>query len=473
MPYRSNSELPAAVKTALPEAAQTIWRKAFMSIYADDPEASEESMFKRAWGAVKNAGWKPGGEGKKWTHDSEPNERVSIDSSRILFDLAFADDQASLDARFQPRKTSEGYLVAFPRVARVGIQEYTGDETGRPEMDVVRVYRPENEVFAKDSLASYAHRPVTNDHPPVLVGPDNWKRYGAGQLGEDVLRDGDFVRVPLVLMDRAAIRDYENGKTQLSLGYTMDLVWGAGTTPSGETYDATMKRIRANHLALCDAARGGSALAIGDKGEQTMTLKTIVVDGLSVEVSDMAANVVTRQIDRLTADAAKLTQQLADADKARKDLEATSATQIAKDKTALEAKDAEIAALKKQLEDAKVSPAQLDQMVKDRAEVAAKAKAIIGDKLVIDGRSVTDIRRQVVDAKLGDAAKGWTDDQVLSAFASFAADTGRQIQQSNNLNGNNLVNVLSNPVNDAASDKAYSEYVTQLQDAYKKPYPTQ
>ena len=41
--------------------------------------------------------------------------------------------------------TTEGYLKAQPRIARTGIQLYKGDECGRPDVDVVRVYRPEFE----------------------------------------------------------------------------------------------------------------------------------------------------------------------------------------------------------------------------------------------------------------------------------------------------------------------------------------
>jgi hypothetical protein len=139
-----------------------------------------------------------------------------------LRDTIFIDDAARV------RITGDGYLVAAPRVARTGIQLYSGSEVGKPEMKVVRVFRSEDEVFKKDSMHSYAHKPFTNDHPPEPVTADNWKKYSVGDLGEDVARDGEFVRVPLVMMDKAAINDYRDGKRELSLGYTCDLAVDTG-----------------------------------------------------------------------------------------------------------------------------------------------------------------------------------------------------------------------------------------------------
>lgn len=178
--------------------------------------------------------------------------------SRIFFEQLQLDEDANL------RYTTDGYLVAYPRVARSGIQLYKGYEVGRDDLESVRIYRPSDEVFSPDSLHSYAHRPVTNNHPPVPVNSKNWRKYVVGSTGDEVLRDGQFVRVPTVLMDSDVISDYKDGKRQLSLGYTMDLVWGAGVTDDGEKYDAKQTNIRANHLAIVSAARGGPMLKIGD-----------------------------------------------------------------------------------------------------------------------------------------------------------------------------------------------------------------
>lgn len=163
------------------------------------------------------------------------------------------------------RRTEDGYVAAFARVARTGIQEYKGYELGRPELDVVRVYRPPEEVFHADALKSFAHRPLTLKHPPVPVTAKNWKKYSRGQTGGEVVRDGEFVRVPMVMMDQALIDAYErDGIKQLSMGYSTDIKWRTGVTDAGEKYDAVQTAIRGNHLAIVPDARGGDKLAIGD-----------------------------------------------------------------------------------------------------------------------------------------------------------------------------------------------------------------
>lgn len=55
MPYDSNQDLPPAVTDNLPDAAQSIWRSAFNS--AIEQGQSEESAFRIAWNAVKDAGY--------------------------------------------------------------------------------------------------------------------------------------------------------------------------------------------------------------------------------------------------------------------------------------------------------------------------------------------------------------------------------------------------------------------------------
>ena len=307
MPYKSNSELSKAVQTALPAEAQTIFRKAFNAILAKNPDMSEERAFKQAWGAVRKAGWEPGPD-KKWVHGKDAAFQVS--------------ELVALDSTANLRKTSDGYLIAYPRVARTGIQLYKGSEVGRPEMDEVRVYRSPEEVFAKDSIRSYAYKPMTNGHPPGLVTADTWRKYAVGHTGEEILKDGEHIRVPLVLMNSQAIKDVENGKSQLSLGYLMELDWGAGTTDEGEEYDAQQRGIRANHLALVDAARGGPMLNIGDHGRSieaaskrrpAMDERTnsvlVAVDGIQIETNDMGRQIITKYLNSMQKQIERLARE--------------------------------------------------------------------------------------------------------------------------------------------------------------------
>lgn len=365
------------------------------------------------------------------------------------------EDRAVL-AQSSIRRTAGGYLAAQARVARTGIQIYAGREVGRSDLEKVRVYRPESEVFRRDAMTSLAHRPITSDHPPVPVTADNWKKYAIGHVGDEVVRDGHFVRVPMLVMDADSIRRIENdGTRELSVGYVCDIAWEAGISPTGEEYDAIQRNIKVNHIAVVKSARGGSDLRIGDaeghscpecgakwsgpskkcpecgyvvkdsaadavaadrmrhdgdnEGDERM--KTIVVDGISLEMPETAAAVVDKVI-----------KTLADQLKGASDSKSSADAQVATLTTQLAAKDAEIVTLKKQVDDSQISPQKLDELVKSRAAVVDKAKKLLGDKLIIDGKSEHEIRKQVVDSVVGDAAKGWDENQIAASFVAIAAD---------------------------------------------------
>jgi hypothetical protein len=185
-------------------------------------------------------------------------------ADKALFDLALEDGK--------PVRTKDGYLKAFARIARTGIQTYKGHELGRPEMDEVKVYRPETEVFSIDAMKSMANKPLTLHHPRENVAATNWRHYTVGHTGEDVVRDGEHVRVPLMLCDGAAINAaMHDGVKQLSVGYSADINWAEGTTPEGEPYHATQSGIDANHVAIVPNARGGEQLRLGDDDRATVT----------------------------------------------------------------------------------------------------------------------------------------------------------------------------------------------------------
>jgi len=324
----------------------------------------------------------------------------------------FFTDTVTLDGT---RRTKDGYLVASARMSRTGIQDYAGFEVGRPDMDRVRVYRPPEEVFHADSLASIPHKPLTNNHPPKGVTADTWKKESVGFIGETVARDGQFVRVPMLMADQAAIADYEAGKRELSAGYDCELDWTPGTAPDGQVYDAVQREIRINHVALVDAGRAGKDCRIGDqrasdhgKGTQDMTLQKLTVDGISIEMSDTAVQVVSKLIkDHGTAISAK-------------DGEITALKkQLADQGEAIKTKDGEITALKAQIPDA----AALDVRAAERADTIGKAKAILGDNFDATGKTDADIRKAVVEAKLGDAAKGMDDAGISGAFKVIANQT--------------------------------------------------
>lgn len=285
------------------------------------------------------------------------------------------------------RVTQDGYLAAVARVARSGVQEYLGSEVGRPDLRMVRVYRPPSSVFDGATMKSFAHRPMTLGHPAETVDSSNWKKLAIGYTGGEVVRDGDHVAVPLLMADQAAISAYtDGGVRELSMGYTAELSFESGTTPEGEAYDAIQTDIRNNHLALVSRARGGAALHIGDtdnpKGNQAMPeqTRTITLDGLPVVTTDAGAAAIEKLQSNITTMTANFDSQLAVKD------------------AAIDALKAENDALKARVLDQNA----IDARVRERTELLDRARRVFDTDYT--GKSDQEIRSIAVAGKFGDAA---------------------------------------------------------------------
>lgn len=312
----------------------------------------------------------------------------------------------------EARITRDGYLVAEALVARANnVQTYTAGELGlsdRAASDVIRVFRSEAEVFATDAVQSAAHRPITVDHPASNVTAENWRRLGVGDIGGEVMRDGEFIRVPIKIMDAQAVEAARTTHQEFSLGYSADLDMTPGKFGDQE-FDASMKNIRVNHLALCGTARGGPELRIVDERtplrDQEKTMKIKIGDA-EVDLSDGAA--VALAVGGLNA-------KLTDAETAVGKLTADLATA----NTTVQTRDGEIVAINSKLKDAEVTPAKLQEMAAARAKVVDAAKKIAPAITIGDADTDAQIRRAAVAAKLGDAAKDMTDAAIDGAFVAL------------------------------------------------------
>ncbi len=130
-----------------------------------------------------------------------------------------------------------------------------------------------------------------------------------------------------------------------------------------------------------------------------MTLKTVTVDGIPVEVTDQGATVIGTLQQRLADAVSKLT-----------------ATETAH-QTALAAKDAELAKKDAEIDATKakvLSDADLDKRVQARGDLIATARTIAKD-VKTDGLSDAAIRKAVVVAKIGDAAVADKSDAYIDA----------------------------------------------------------
>lgn len=324
------------------------------------------------------------------------------------------------------RKTADGYLIAEAFAVRTGIQNYSGSEVGLMDRDVVRVYRPEDEVRATESLRTFSHAPITLGHPDKVTA-DNWRDLAKGEVSTEAEWDGNKIKLPLIVKDAEAIAAIEAGTRELSAGYTCALDFTDGVTPDGEAYDAVQRNIRINHIAIVPRGRAGSECRIGDadarwgaspitfdRKDDDMTdnvkTRTVLIDGLSVETTDAGAHA----LEKLQKDMAAQAKALSDAE--------------AKHDKAIADKDAEIDKIKGQLDAANekiLDDAALDQRVADRAELIGKAGSIAKD-VAVKGLSDADIRKAVVTKVLGDAAVADKSDAYIEArFDVLAEDAAK------------------------------------------------
>lgn len=161
-------------------------------------------------------------------------------------------------------ETGEGFLICrnVP-IARTGEQEYLGTEIGLDDAAPVKVMRSEEEVFSPATLASFEGKPVTDDHPPDLLDPDTAGQFAKGHA-QNVRRgtgeQSGYIVADLHIQDSELIREIQNGKREVSCGYTCEYV------PNGDgTY--SQKDIRGNHVAVVENGRAGHKAAIMDSNK--------------------------------------------------------------------------------------------------------------------------------------------------------------------------------------------------------------
>ena len=351
----------------------------------------------------------------------------------------FRHDLAPLN---HPRKLANGSLVADALLTRIGIFSYINDDGSTR-----RELRLPEEVFSTDALASLAMLPVTVDHPPEEISPANAKQYTVGTVGENVKRDGDFVRAPLVIFDAAAIEAVNTGKRQVSVGYHLDL----DETPGewrGERYDAVQRNIRGNHLAIVDQGRAGPAAAIRIDTREIETMK-IRISGTEYEVDEA----VGKYFVELESKAAGL------------------ATEAATLKTATDAAEKQVTTLTAERDQAKAradaaveqaDPAKLQAAIKARVGLETEARKHVAADLALD--SLTD--RQVKEAVIKryspavDLAKA-SDEYVQARFDAALEQASPAVL---------AARIASNSTGGSVTEEEAAEKIRKTnQDAWKQP----
>ena len=305
--------------------------------------------------------------------------------------------------------TEEGYLRVWSRAARTGIQLYR-----RADGSQVREYRPPEEVSKPESLATFGMKPVTLEHPSVLLDANNTSQFQKGYSGSQVRFTDGFVEVALVVTDAEAIQSVQRGDTQeVSAGYRVDYDPTPGETPDGVSFDGTQRNIKVNHIALVRKGRAGpevrllldhmdsAAVAVSESPQPLVPLSspvmaTINLDGLEIDLPAELASAVQsfvkdkeRQVKALTDETAELSSKL---DAAHSEIETLA---FAKD-TAEGRADALEERLSESSEhtDSRMDVAAIDALVASRLATLQRLAPAFDESFKFDGIGDSDLYKQ-------------------------------------------------------------------------------
>gem|GEM_PF-399325 len=201
------------------------------------------------------------------------------------------------------RREPEGYLLCLNvPVARTGTQEYLPEELGlppnHPQMPVP-VFRPEEEVFSPETIASFEGMPVTNDHPPDGVTVENIRALQRGHA-HNVRRgsgeESDLLLADLIITDPRLIEEILAGKREISCGYTYVL--------SEENGQYIQRQIRGNHVAVVDNGRAGPRVSIKDADPSGSSNRTDP-HSTANQTTERSKHPMTKSLTKLLARMAK------------------------------------------------------------------------------------------------------------------------------------------------------------------------
>lgn len=296
-----------------------------------------------------------------------------------------------------------GFLTAKVNLARSGVQYYRGYEIGLHDRanDLIGVFRPDKEVFDEKSLQSFINLVVTDDHCATLVTVDNVKDLQKGQVS-NVKREKELLQGVITITDKDQILKVENGKQEVSVGYTNDLLPIEGVY-DGKKYEYIQTNIRANHLAIVDKGRCGPKCSITKDAKKEEKSMFITIDSQTYEVKDA-------ELGRAFKDA--MSKWKNKEEKMKNDMEEQE-EEIKKVKKENETMKAQNDALKSQ----KMDDSAINELVSERAALLSKARTILGDSLPQCVDCPKEIKAAVIDHILPDMdLTDKSDDYVDAAY---------------------------------------------------------
>ncbi len=339
-----------------------------------------------------------------------------------------------------------GFLRAPATLTRVGVFEYRfADGTTRRE------FRPPEEVFNADSLASLRMAPLTLEHPEPIGTPvtaDNSRQLSVGHLSDTIEREGDMVRADLMITDAKAVRQVEKGERQeISLGYWREI----DPTPGvwrGTRYDAVQRNIRYNHAAITRKGRAGPEVRIRLDSETAVLVGDAEVSddsptpGASEMKFKLTIDGITHEIECAESSFQAISKGLGDRDKRIEalDSQVSEARKLVDEaKARADQAEAEGKKLKQQVTDA-ISPERVAELVEKRMDLEREAGPLLNadkadkDKIDLSKLEDDEIRRQVIlladaDAELKDVSRDYLHARYDATVKFLSTDSAKGKRQ--------------------------------------------
>lgn len=372
------------------------------------------------------------------------------------------------------QRTDEGYIITTGILASPGVYPYR-----RADGTVVHELIDEEELFRGDSMTTAERKPLTLQHPPEMVTPENVREYQVGDIS-DIRREDGQLAASIAVRDAKAIAAIERGVRQLSVGYRCNLDETPGVW-RGQRYDARQVGRRVNHVAIVEHGRHGRRASLrmdaadatqeparleaqedgarndGDAStavppQATLHRKVMAkvkIDGVEYEFSDAATAQAMAKVAAERNDAREALKQAAE-----------QAKTLAADKDRL---DGEKTALQAQVDQLNERNDAVDINARvavrmDLLGVAAKAKVEGADKLDDAG-----IRKAVIAATYPKTKlDGFSDEKIEGMFIA-ARDQVERADSSNALRGTFVPKTdggLAAPTDfDARMDAAQKSYI--------------
>jgi hypothetical protein len=326
-----------------------------------------------------------------------------------------------------PRLDENGFLKTTAIATRVGVFVYR-----RPDGSEFRELRMPEEVFNPDSMNTLEMIPVTNNHPSEsLVTPKNAKLLQVGMTGK-VTHDATYLKTDVVVTDEKAIQEVQNGKEQLSCGYTCELEHTSGVF-NGERYDAVQRNIRYNHLAIVARGRAGPQVRLhldaedavevessevqnNDKENEMQNKKFMLGKDESVMVPEEAFDKLDAFFNKMKNDMCKMTEDMEALKKSEKKADGAEALQAKVDH--LEAQNKE---LQTKIDAAQDISAKVAEGVKARIALEKVAAKLLPAETKTDEMDAKTLKVECIKAvREGFSAEGRTDAYIDAAFELLA-----------------------------------------------------